>query len=238
MKIYFLSLLFTLISLLASSQTIDITGSIADSTTQKALSYGTVTIRSKTDSIIKGALTDENGEFKLKNISYKEGIYILIKYIGYAEMRIEIIYSGNPKINLGRVLLHANASEMKEATIIGKTSYMEQKFDRKVFNIDDAKTTSAKDIFDLLRTLPGVTVDEDDNVMYKGAPATIYVDDQPAEYVYPKIEMIPVASVLKIELIDASLSNGEGKGGIINIKMKNLATDGFSGLKFRPIIVP
>ena len=145
-------------------------------------------------------------------------------------MRIEIIYSGNPKINLGRVLLHANASEMKEATVIGKTSYMEQKFDRKVFNIDEAKTTSAKDIFDLLRTLPGVTVDEDDNVMYKGAPATIYVDDQPAEYVYPKIRMIPVASVLKIELIDASLRSGAGKGGIINIKMKNLATDGFSGV--------
>jgi hypothetical protein len=215
---------------LAGSQTIDITGTIADSTTQKELPYGTVTIKSKTDSIIKGALTDENGEFKLMNIAYKNGMYVLIKYIGYAEKRIEITYSGNSKINLNKILLHPNASEMKEATVIGKTSYMEQKFDRKVFNIDDTKANSAKDIFDLLRTLPGVTVDEEDNVIYKGAPATIYVDDQPADYVYPKIEMIPVASILKIELIDASINSGEGKGGIINIKMKDFATDGFSGV--------
>ena len=93
-----------------------------------------------------------------------------------------------------------------------------------------AKTSSAKNIFDLLRTLPGVTVELNNNVKYKGIPATIYVDDQPAEYVFPKTEMIPVANVLKIELIDASLRTGEGKGGIINVKMKDLATDGYSGV--------
>jgi hypothetical protein len=107
---------------------------------------------------------------------------------------------------------------------------MEQKFDRKVFNISSAKTSSAKDIFDLLRTLPGVTVELNNNVKYNGAPATIYVDDLPAEYVFPKTEMIPVANVLKIELIDASLHNGSGKGGIINIKMKNYANEGLSGV--------
>jgi hypothetical protein len=230
MKNYLFSIYFITISLLANSQTIDIIGSVADSTTKQALSYGNIIVKNKADSIIHGALTNESGDFKIKNISYQKGMYMLIKYMGYTDKRIEVNYTNSTKINLDKIFLQPDVTQIKEATIVGQTKYMEQKFDRKVFNINEAKTTSAKDIFDLLRTLPGVTVEQDNTVIYKGAPATIYVDDQPAEYVYPKTEMIPVANVLKIELIDASLRSGAGKGGIINIKMKNLATDGFSGV--------
>lgn len=230
MRIYFFTLLFVSISLLANSQTIEITGSIADSSSKQILSFGNILVRDSNDSIIRGALTNENGEFKIKNVSFKKGHYLLVKYIGYLDKKIEINYTNSPKINVGKIFVQPDVNQIKELAVVGKAKYMEQQFDRKVFNINSAKTTSAKNIFDLLRTLPGVTVELNDNVKYKGAPATIYVDDQPAEYVYPKTEMIPVASVLKIELIDASLRSGEGKGGIINIKMKNLSTDGFSGV--------
>jgi hypothetical protein len=175
-------------------------------------------------------LTNEKGEFKIKNLAWLKGMYFLTNYIGYNDKRIDIEVTDNTKINLGIIHVSHSVTQIKEATISGSTKYMEQKFDRKVFNISETKTQAAKDIFDLLRTLPGVTVDQSENVKFKGAPATIYVDDQPAEYVYPKTSMIPVVSVQKIELIDASMRNGAGKGGIINIKMKSLATDGFSGV--------
>jgi len=230
MKIYFFSILFAVIFFSANSQTIDITGSIADSTTKQTLSYGNIIVKNNKDSVIGGALANEKGEFKIKKVIYQKGIYLLIKYMGYEDKKAEVSYPNNLKLDIGKIFLRQNANEMKEATVVGKTKYMEQQFDRKIFNMSEEKTTSAKNIFDLLRTLPGVTVEQDNTVIYKGAPATIYVDDQPAEYVYPKTEMIPVASVLKIELIDASLRSGAGKGGIINIKMKSLATDGFSGL--------
>ncbi len=230
MKTYILIILFVTISFLANSQSVEITGTIADSASQQILSYGNIIIRNNMDSVIRGSLSNEKGEFKIKNISYKKGIYLVVKHLGYSEKKIEIMYTGNLKINLGRILLQPDVSQIKEAAVIEKAKYMEQRFDRKVFNINAAKTTSAKNIFDLLRTLPGVTVEQSENVKYKGAPATIYVDDQPAEYIYPKTEMIPVASVLKIELIDASLRSGAEKGGIINIKMKNLTTDGLSGI--------
>lgn len=230
MRIYFFTLLFVSISLLANSQTIEITGSIADSSSKQILSFGNILVRDSNDSIIRGALTNENGEFKIKNVSFKKGHYLLVKYIGYLDKKIEINYTNSPKINVGKIFVQPDVNQIKEVSVVGKAKYMEQQFDRKVFNINSAKTTSAKNIFDLLRTLPGVTVEQNDNVKYKGAPATIYVDDQPAEYVYPKTEMIPVANVLKIELIDASLRSGTGKGGIINIKMKNMTTDGLSGV--------
>jgi len=43
--------------------------------------------------------------------------------------------------------------------------------------------------------------------------------------------MIPVDKVEKIEIIDAAMqSGGDGKGGIINIKLKTVNIDGFSGM--------
>jgi ferric enterobactin receptor len=228
MKIYLFTILFIAISLFAKSQTIDIFGSISDSTT--ILSFGNIIVKNKADSVIRGVLTNEAGEFKIKNFSYKKGMYILVTYMGYVDKKVEINYTNSSKINLGKIVLSPDVNQIKEVSVVGKAKYMEQQFDRKVFNINAAKTTSAKNIFDLLRTLPGVTVEQNDNVKYKGAPATIYVDDQPAEFVYPKTEMIPVANVLKIELIDASLRSGAGKGGIINIKMRNMTTDGLSGV--------
>ena len=221
-------LLFMVTSVQA--QKIEIAGHLIDSINQSPLAYGNVILKNKKDSIITYALTNEKGEFRIKNIIYQKGMYLLTNYIGYIEKRIDIVVNDINKINLGNLYVSRSITQIKEATIVGKTKYMEQQFDKKVFNISETKTASAKNIFDLLRTLPGVTVQQDNTVKYKGAPATIYVDDQPAEYVYPKTEMIPVASVLKIELIDASLRSGAGKGGIINIKMKNLATDGFSGI--------
>ena len=219
-----------LISNSVNAQNIEIAGAIADSVTQQPLSYGNVYVKNSKDSIISGALMNEKGEFKIKKVNYQKGLYLLVKYMGYEDKKIDINYQSGSKINIDKIFLKQNVSEIKAATVVGKTKYMEQQFDKKVFNISEAKTSSAKNIFDLLRTLPGVTVDQDDNVIYKGTPATIYVDDQPAEYVYPKTEMIPVANVLKIELIDASLRNGAGKGGIINIKMRNITTDGLSGI--------
>ncbi len=229
---YFILFCFFLYSFfsISNAQTIEISGTIYDSINKEKLPYGNVFLKNDKDSIITGVLTNDKGEFKLKKIAYQNGQYLLVNYLGYFSKRIEINYNNSNKINIDKIFLRADISQMKEVTVVGKTKYMEQQFDRKVFNISTSKTSSAKNIFDLLRTLPGVTVEQNDKVKYKGAPASIYVDDQPAEYVYPKTEMIPVANVLKIELIDASLRNGASKGGIINIKMKNIATNGISGM--------
>ena len=70
--------------------------------------------------------------------------------MGYEDKKIDINYQSGSKIDLDKIFLKQNVSEIKAATVVGKTKYMEQQFDRKVFNISETKTTSAKNIFDLL----------------------------------------------------------------------------------------
>lgn len=213
------------------SHTFYLHGVLTDSLSKEALPFGNVFVRNAKDSIISGVLTDEKGNFTLKKIPIQPGLYLQVRYFGYNEKKVEIPSSGRIAVEMGTIALSQDMFKLKEATVVGTTHYMVQKFDRQVYNMSDNRIASARSVLDLLRTLPGVVVDERGNIRYKGAPATIYVDDQPVSFMYSNIEMIPVSLVKKIELIDASMYNGaSGQGGIINFKLKPATTDGLSGI--------
>ncbi|MDR2292195.1 MAG: TonB-dependent receptor [Prevotellaceae bacterium] len=120
---------------------------------------------------------------------------------------------------------------MDKITVHGFVKRVDNKFDRKVFAIPETQKAAARSVLDILRTLPGVVVDESGNIRYKGAEATVQIDEQNIKHVFGKIEMVPVERIDKIELIDAAMrTGGDGRGGIINIKLKQIRDDGFSGM--------
>jgi len=230
MRRFILLISFISIYAITSAQFCEISGSVADSINREPLVYGNISVLNSSDSVISGCLSNEKGDFRIRYLDCNQQYHLLIQYTGYESKRIDLPTRLPSRYQTGTIFLKATAAQLSEAVVEGNIQYMEQKFDRKVYTMNETKVMAAKNIFDLLRTLPGVTVDEEGNVKYKGAAASIYVDDMPAQYIYPNIEMIPVALVIKIEVIDASLQSGSQKGGIINIKMKNMATDGLSGL--------
>ena len=233
-KIFIILILVNLLLcsvLQTNAQTIDITGSLVDSIGNIKLPYGNVILRNQKDSLISGVITTEKGEFRFKNISFKNGMYLLTSYMGYKERRIDLELNNKTKLNVGEIYLTPNVSQIKEAVVEGNINYVENKYDRKVYNMNEGRIAAARTILDLLRALPGVVVDNDDYIRYKGEEATIYIDDQPLLLLYPNIEMVPVDKVDKIELIDASMrSGGDGRGGIINIRFKSVKADGLSGM--------
>lgn len=226
-----ISALLIILPLLSMPQTIQIQGMVTDSVYKYSIPYCNIIIKNHSDSVITGALTSEKGAF-LITVKTDEGLKLVVSNLGYKEKTLLLygqVISGD--YNLGSIPLSPVSYQLKGAEVTSTRSYMEQKFDRKVFNINEGKLASARTVLDLLRNLPGVIVDDDGGVRYKGANASVYVDNQPATYTYPKLEMIPVDNIDKIELIDVSMrSGGNGKGGIINIKLKAVNTDGFSGL--------
>lgn len=221
--------IFFVISLTSKSQYLQ--GRLIDSITKTPLPYSNVLIKKLNDSLIGGILTNEKGEFKI-NAKSNDDIKLVAGSLGYKLKTILLNNLEKSKTNnLGEIALAQDSYQLVETNVEVNRNFMEQKFDRKVFNISNEKTAAVRTIFDLLRTLPGIVVDEEGNVRYKGTSATIYVDDQPSEFLYPKIDMIPVENITKIELIDAAMqTGGNGRGGIINIKYKTVSNDGFSGL--------
>jgi len=208
-----------------------IKGTLIDSLSGEPIMYSNVLIRNNTDSIIAGTMSDFKGDFKLKTIGKGEAI-LEISSVGYKTVRIPVILTNDLRtLKLGEIHVPIDEIILEGAEIVASKPYMVQKFDRKVFSISEGNKAASSTILDMLKTLPGVVVDAEGNVRYKGAVASIYVDDLPAEYVYPNIEMIPIDKIDKIELIDASMrTGGSGKGGIINIRMKGATSDGLSGV--------
>ncbi|MEI7597202.1 MAG: TonB-dependent receptor [Bacteroidota bacterium] len=208
------------------SQETEIKGRICDSVYKTPIPYTLVVLKNDKDSIINGAISNENGDFIIKKIN-PSAKYLYIKCMGYYDKNIlinEFKLSKNSKIYLGQ-----SQTILKGAEISAKPISTQVLFDRKSYSISDAKASSSLNIFDILRTIPGIVIDENNNIKAKGMTATIYVDDQPSQFIYPKIEMMPTSNIYKIEVIDASTYGGN-TGAIINIKMKQTLTDGLSGV--------
>ncbi len=226
MKHFILIMLLITAFGLSFAQETTFSGRVLEKKSENAVPFANVLVINQQDSVLSAALTNEGGEFKLKLIPQKN-LRLRLSGIGYKNTNYPLNISNS---ELGDVFIEKDIKMLEDVDVSAQNTVV-QKFDRKVYSMNDNKKAAAKDIYDLLRTLPGVSVDEQKNVRFKGAEASILVDDMPAEFLYPDLEMIPVQMVEKIELIDASMQTGEiGKGGIINIRMLVQKEDGLSGV--------
>ncbi len=210
-----------------NAQQIKISGTLKDSVSRAALPYSNVIVVNSSDSVIAGSMTDGKGNFRIKTKPGKN-LKLKARSLGY-KTKTKAIEAANGNFDAGIIYLPPDTAVLGEVSIASQNEVI-SKFDRDVYRVSEVKKAAAKDIYDLLRTLPGVIVDEDNNIRYKGGSPEVLVDDMPAKYIYPDLAMIPVDNVDKIELIDAAMrTGGDGTGGIINIKLKHATSDGISG---------
>jgi len=210
------------------AQTAFIGGQVIDATSKEPVPFANVVIKNEGDSLINGVITNDKGNFELECAKCK--VRVIISMIGYTPFDTTLNLTRNT-IKLGSVKLTPSSTTLNEVVIEDVQQKAIVKFDRTIYPVTKDETNSASTILDLLRTLPGVSIDEENNVRFKGAAAGICIDDKPYEYLYPKVELIPVTGIEKIELIDVAMrSGGSGRGGIINIRYKQLVKDGISGM--------
>lgn len=227
-SILILSLLW--LSTFLSAQTIEFVGVVKDSLSKEAIPYASIIAINEQDSAIAGTITDEKGRFKL-HVSQAKIVKIQMSFLGYQPVNKIISKPNKLKMDLGTIFLTSETKMLAPLEITGTAARVERKFDKTVYRIDETTTAASLTIYDLLRTLPGVTVEEDNTIIFKGVTPSIYVDNTPSQLLYPNLLAIPVDRVEKVELIDASMRRGgTGNGGIINIKLKKITDDGLSGV--------
>lgn len=230
MKKSILILSLVWLSTFLSAQTIEFVGVVKDSLSKEAIPYASIIAINEQDSAIAGTITDEKGRFKLP-VSQAKIVKIQMSFLGYQPVNKVVSKSNKLKIDLGTILLAPESKMLAPLEITGTAARVERKFDKTVYRIDETTTAASLTIYDLLRTLPGVTVEEDNTIIFKGVTPSIYVDNTPSQLLYPNLLAIPVDRVEKVELIDASMRRGgTGNGGIINIKLKKITDDGLSGV--------
>ncbi len=204
-------------------------GKVLDSETRKAVEFATVTLLGvRKDTIIGGTLVRQNGDFSLEKLPF--GRYRMrISFIGYKtlEKTVEITPQrmeqdlGNFRLELDAALLGTVEVEAEKATVV-------MSIDRKVYNVEKDISARGGTGLDVMKNLPGVSVDAEGNVSLRNGSPTVFIDGRPSTLT---LEQIPSDQIDRVEIITnpSAKFDASTTGGILNVVLKKNNKPGYNG---------
>lgn len=204
-------------------------GKVIDAKTKTPMGYTSVALLTPSDSLIDGQLTEDNGDFSLNNLPL--GKYKLrITSVGYTTVIKDIsIGFNNADQELGNIPLAVSEELLKEAVITADRSSVELKLDRKVVNVDKDISARGGTATDVMKNVPGVSVDASGEVTLRNSSPIIYVDGKPTQMT---LDQIPADQIERVEVITNPSAKFEAAatGGILNIVLKRNVKPGYNGM--------
>ncbi len=190
-------------------------------------------IKARVSSLYKGAETDAAGYFSLENI--EQGKYnLLISLVGYNNVRkaIDLVQSGEKIITLDTIFLKSG-TETEEIVVEAEKPFLELKGEKKVFNVGQNMNVTGGTALEVLKNLPSVTVDLDNNVSLRGGQQIkFYINGRPVTGNVSRIlEQLPADQLSQVEVITnpSAKYEAESSTGVINLVMKKYDDSGFNG---------
>ena len=200
---------------------VEITGVVKD-TSNVSIAYANVLLSKQDKTTVTGAVTDENGNFKLRA---DVGVYVLtVSYIGYDAVTINIDLT--EKKDLGIVKLNTSKNELDEVVISSRKNLIEKKVDRLVFNVENSISASGGDVTDLLKVAPYLRLQNDQITMLGKSSMRVLIDDNivnlSGDDLISFLKSIPSEEIKKIEIITnpPAKYEADGNSGLINIIYK------------------
>ncbi len=157
-KLLLLLTLFPALAMGTFAQNLRITGSVADGQSGQSLPGAAILLTPASGQKKNiGQSTDGQGNFEFKNLA--PGEYTLtLSYIGFQELTRNVTLTGK-NIELGKLRLSTKDQVIKEV-VVGETMIrQEQKGDTTVFNAGAFKVHADATTEDLLKKMPGITIE-------------------------------------------------------------------------------
>jgi hypothetical protein len=213
-----------------------IKGKILDVKNQP-IEFATATLlNSKTKTFIKGEVSNEKGEFKIDKLS--PGEYLLsVTMVGYVKNEFEkvVIDSKNTLVEK-EIILQENVVQLATVEVTAKKKFIEQTVDKMVINPDASITSAGENVYEILKKLPGIDIDNNNNISLKGKQnVRVMIDDKPtyvsADQLAILLKSMQGKNVDRIEIMENPPARfvAEGNSGIINIKTRHNKAPGFNG---------
>jgi iron complex outermembrane recepter protein len=236
------TLLFLLASLLFISNVETkaqgkISGQITDDK-NKIVEFASVTLlKAKDSTLVKGALSDQNGSFEFEKIS--SGDYLVnISQMGYKKFYTPkfSLDSDNPNVKLSNLILSEDSKQLSEVQVVAKKPFIEQQLDKTVVNVENSIVSAGSTALEVLEKAPGVTVDKDGNISLKGKQNVLVMMDGKPTYMSASdlanlLRNMQSSSLDKIEIMTnpPAKYDAAGNAGVINIKTKKNQNMGLNG---------
>ena len=211
----------TVLSTTAYAQT-DVKGRVLDAETHEGEVAAIVQLLRSGENLTY-TITDSTGAFFLKTKA--DGTLTLkIENLGRKTIEREFTAAGGT-VDLGEILIENDAETLQESSVSALRTLVKIGADRLSYDVEhdiDAKSLTA---LDLLRKVPMVTVDAQDNITVNGSSSfKVYVDGRPNQMLSSSpsqmFKVMPASSIKSIEVVTnpGAKYDAEGTGGILDIK--------------------
>lgn len=219
----------------APVKNITVKGTVIDSAANKPLGYGTVALQdAATKAPVKSTLAKDDGSFELKAPEGKT-YQLVVASVGYATKIIPVKLNGSI-FDAGRILVATSNKQLNEVTITAVKPVMKQEVDRLSYDVTADPESKAISALDMMRKVPLLAVDGDDNIKLKGSGKyKILINGKESALMAKNpsdvLKAMPATNIEKIEVITTPPAkyDAEGLAGIINIITKKNADQGFNG---------
>ena len=212
-------------------------GTLVDSLTQEAEPYATVRIMSAKHpaKVVKAVVTETDGDFKI-GISLPGKYIISFSSIGKTTVnRSFTLDSDQKKVDFGKVFITESSQMLRGVNIVAQRPLVKAEIDKISYNMEDDPDSKTNTTLEMLRKVPMVTVDGDDQIQVNGSASfKIHVNGKPNTLMSNNpsevLRSLPANTIKSIEVITepGAKYDAEGIGGILNIITVGTRTEGYN----------
>lgn len=235
MKRFYPILMASMLSTTAMAQKTTITGILKDSVLNQTEPYATIRVFKSGNMTKPVAMSVTNADGKISQVISGKGKYIItFNSVGKKEVRRELSLNGEPALELGTVNIADDSHSLNNVEVVAQKPIVKMETDKMSYSVQDDVDSKASTVLDMLRKVPMVTVDGQDNITVNGSSSfKIYVNDKPNPMFNSNpsqiLKSMPASMVKTIEVVTnpGAKYDAEGAGGILNIVL--VSNDGKGG---------
>lgn len=192
----------------------------------------------KKDVLIKGVITQNNGEFNLEELPIMGPLILKISATGfkpYSQVVSFVTKKPAPGTmpsfdkDLGNIKLASDISQLQGVTVTASKPLMKVDMDKKVFNVEQSISSAGGTAQDVMKNVPSVNIDIDGKMTMRNATPQLYIDGRPTTLT---LDQIPADAIESVEVMTAPSAKYDASGGgagIVNIVLKKNRKTGYNG---------
>ncbi len=234
--------LFMSVSTISAQTTIS--GTLVDQGTNIPEPYATIRLYqgSETTGTPENAtVSDNNGNFEIT--AKKRGPYtILINSLGRTEIQQNVTIARQKKISLDTLYVTDDTQQIDAINVTAQKPLVKLETDKLTYSLEDDPDSKTQSVLDMLRRVPMVEVDAEENITVNGESSfKVYVDGRPNMMLTsnPSVgfRAMPANTVKSIEVITnpGAMYDSEGTSGVLSLTTyagangEKASTDGYTG---------
>lgn len=220
-----------------SAASFSIKGLLLDSLTQEGEPYATIKIVRKEapQKAVKMLVTDMQGRFQEKLTGTGRFVMTITSVGRQPIVKDFAVKAGEKLVDFGILYIVDATNELGQVEIVAQKPLVKADIDKIEYSVQDDPDSETNSVLEMLRKVPLVTVDGEDNIKVNGSTSfKVYVNGKPNNMMSNNptevLKSMPANTIKHIEVITnpGPKYDAEGVGGILNIVTEGGGFEGYT----------